>query len=214
MKLKLYSLTEKPTTVTVPEEVFGAAVNLPLIAQAVHVYRSNQRQGGAKAKARGDVNLTTKKMYKQKGTGNARHGAFSAPQFVGGGVAHGPTGMENWKRSLTPVLARKALVSALSSLAADKKVSVVADLDKLDGKTKTAAKFLTEVREKAGEKILVVVDASHTNVIRSLRNLENVRITSARRLNTLEAVSSAQLIVMQPALELLAGRLAPKKETK
>ncbi len=214
MKLKLYSLTEKPTTVTVPETVFGAAVNLPLIAQAVHVYRSNLRQGGAKAKTRGDVSLTTKKMYKQKGTGNARHGAFSAPQFVGGGVAHGPTGMENWKRSLTPVLARKALVSALSALAADKKVAVVADLEKLDGKTKTAAKFITEISEKTGEKVLIVVDQSHTNVIRSLRNLANVKITSATRLNTLAAVSVQQVVIMQPALELLAQRLAPVKETK
>lgn len=214
MKLKLFSLTEQPSTVTVSAALFGAPVNLPLIAQAVHVYRSNQRQGGAKAKTRGDVSLTTKKMYKQKGTGNARHGAFSAPQFVGGGVAHGPTGMENWKRSLTPALARKALVSALSSLAADKKVSVASDLDQLQGKTKQAAAFVAAVRAKSGQKVLVVVDQSRPNVLRALRNLENVSITSARRLNTLEAVSAQQVLFMAPALELLENRLAPKKETK
>lgn len=214
MKLTLVSLTKKPSTVTVPESIFGAAVNMDLIAQAVHVYRSNQRQGGAKAKTRGEVDLTTKKWFKQKGTGNARHGAQSAPIFVGGGVAHGPTGKENWKRSLTTAQSRKALVSSLSALAADKKISVVADLEQLEGKTKPAAAFVNSLREKSGKKVLVVVDETRENVVRALRNVENVVITSARRLNTLEAVMANQVLIMKPALSVLENRLTPKKETK
>lgn len=214
MKLKLLSLTEKPSTITVSDVLFGAPVNLELIAQAVHVYRSNQRQGGAKAKTRGEVKLTTKKMYRQKGTGNARHGAQSAPIFVGGGVAHGPTGQENWKRSMTPVQARKALIASLSSLAADKKIAIVSDLEKLEGKTKPAAAFVAGIQEKVGRKVLVVIDEPRDNVIRALRNINNVTVTSARRLNTLEALSASQVVIMKPALAVLESRLAPVKETK
>src|SRR3989344_8061779 len=73
-----------------PKEVFGAKINQPLMAQAVRVYLANQRQGNAHTKSRGEITLTTAKWYRQKGTGRARHGAKSAPIFVGGGVAHGP----------------------------------------------------------------------------------------------------------------------------
>lgn len=214
MKLKLFSLTEKPSTVTVSDDLFGAKVNADLIAQAVYVYRSNQRQGGAKTKTRGEVRMTTKKWFRQKGTGNARHGAQSAPIFVGGGVAHGPTGAENWKRKLTPALARKALVSALSAMATDKKVAVIADLDKLEGKTKAAAEFVKSVREKDGQKVLIVIDETRDNVVRALRNIENVTVTSARRLNALEAVSTSQVLIMKPALDVLNTRLISTKETK
>jgi large subunit ribosomal protein L4 len=75
---------------TLPEAVFGAKPNKALIAQAVRVYLANQRQGNASTKTRGEVIGTTKKIYRQKGTGRARHGAAKAPIFVGGGIAHGP----------------------------------------------------------------------------------------------------------------------------
>lgn len=215
MKLKLLSLTEKPSTITVSDDLFGAPLNPNLIAQAVHVYRSNQRQGGAKAKTRSEVRMTTKKWFRQKGTGNARHGAQSAPIFVGGGVAHGPTGQENWKRSLTPVQARKALVSSLSALAADKKIAVVSDLEELEGKTKPAATFVAAVREKVSQKILVVIDEPRDNIIRALRNIANVTVTSARRLNTLEALSANRVVIMKPAITALENRLvSAAKETK
>src|SRR5579884_516617 len=76
--------------ITLPKEIFGAKVNPQLMSQAVRVYLANQRQGNAATKTRGEINMTTAKWYRQKGTGRARHGAKSAPIFVKGGVAHGP----------------------------------------------------------------------------------------------------------------------------
>lgn len=210
MKLPLISLTAAATTTTVAPEIFGASVNNELIAQAVHVYRSNKRQGGAKALRRGEVQMTTKKIYKQKGTGNARHGAASAPIFVGGGVAHGPTGMENWKRSLTPVMARKALISTLSAQANEKRVSIVADLESLTGKTKEAAAFIEKNRSGKG-KVTIVLDQSHPQVVRALRNIEGVQLTQARRINALEVAQSTTVIVMKPALDVLKARLIAKE---
>lgn len=212
MKTQLYSLTAEPKSVTISDAVFGADFKPSLIAQAIHVYRSNLRQGGAKTKRRGEVTLTGAKWYRQKGTGNARHGAKSAPIFVGGGVAHGPTGMENFKKSLPQKMARKATVYALSAQAAANHVLVVADLDKLSGKTKEAADFMASIQENAKEKVLVIIDTSHDTILNALNNVARVTVTRADRVNALEVAMANKVVIMQPALELLEARLIDKKD--
>jgi large subunit ribosomal protein L4 len=192
--------------------VFGGEVNVDLISQAVHVFRSNQRQGGAVAQTRSDVDRTTAKWFKQKGTGRARHGARSAPQFVGGGAAHGPTGEENWKRTMPPKMARKALLSALAASVSAKAIGVAADLENVTGKTKEVQSFLQQIRQKPSEKVLVVIDAGRTALIKSLRNVERVTVTRAQRLHTFEVMNADRVIIMQPALAVLSDRLAGKAE--
>jgi large subunit ribosomal protein L4 len=93
MKLNVFGNTGKNTELEVSNEVFGQKPVASLLAQAVRVYLSNQRQGTSKVKTRADINRTKKKWYKQKGTGGARHGARTPSIFVGGAVAHGPTGL-------------------------------------------------------------------------------------------------------------------------
>src|SRR3990167_4620035 len=83
----------KQEGVNLPKALFGEKQNDKLLAQAIHVYRDRQHLGNSKVKTRGEVTATTRKWYRQKGTGRARHGAVSAPLFVGGGVAHGPKGI-------------------------------------------------------------------------------------------------------------------------
>src|SRR3989337_4248642 len=107
-----------------PKDVFEKKVKPVILAQAVRVWLSNQRAANAKTKTRTEVSKTTAKMYKQKGTGRARHGSYSAPIFVGGGVAHGPTGGENWKLKLPAKMTKKALLGALSIRAREKKLIV------------------------------------------------------------------------------------------
>ena len=101
----------KSGTFALPKEIFGAKVNDDLMAQAVRVYLANQRQGNAHTKSRGEINLTTGKWYRQKGTGRARHGAKSAPIFVGGGVAHGPR-KKDYTLSLSKNMKKAAVKSA------------------------------------------------------------------------------------------------------
>lgn len=212
MKLNLYSLTAKPATITVSDAIFGAEINVSLIAQAVHVYRSNQRQGGAKALTRGEVNRTGAKWFKQKGTGNARHGARTAPQFVGGGVAHGPTGAENWKRTLPKKMAQKALIATLSAQAQDKNVSIMADLTDMSGKTKDAKAWMKQLNLTGTA--LVVIDKASENVLRAFGNIENISLTRADRVNAYEVACADHVIVAQPALEVLETRLAAATMTK
>lgn len=208
MKLKLFSLTAKPSTVSVSDAVFNGDMNLELIAQAVHVFRSNQRQGGAKALTRSEVSRTGAKWFKQKGTGNARHGARTAPQFVGGGVAHGPTGAENWKRTLPKKMAQKALISALSVQAQEENVSIFADIANIGGKTKDAQEVLKNVGVTGS--VLIVLDQTHENVLRAFGNVEKVSVTRADRLTTYEVAAADHIVIAQPALDVLETRLVKK----
>ena len=208
MKLKLFSLTAKPSTVSVSDAVFNGDMNLELIAQAVHVFRSNQRQGGAKALTRSEVSRTGAKWFKQKGTGNARHGARTAPQFVGGGVAHGPTGAENWKRTLPKKMAQKALISALSVQAQEENVSIFADIANIGGKTKDAQEVLKNVGVTGS--VLIVLDQTHENVLRAFGNVEKVSVTRADRLTTYEVAVADHIVIAQPALDVLETRLVKK----
>src|SRR3990167_4404213 len=91
LSLSIYNIEGKEQkTVELPKEIFSVAVNPSLLAQSVRVFLVNQRQGNVSVKTRGEVIGSTRKIYRQKGTGKARHGAIKAPIFVGGGIAHGP----------------------------------------------------------------------------------------------------------------------------
>lgn len=214
MKLKKYTLKGEPTTITVSDELFKADVRPELVTQAVHVYRSNQRQGSASTLRRGEVRATTAKMYRQKGTGNARHGAKTAPIFVGGGVAHGPTGFENWKKTLPTKMARKATVYALSMQADKKAVAVVSGLEKIDAKAKAAQEFISSLADTAQKNTLVIIDESHDNVVRAFSNVANVILTRADRVNAYEVAQADSILVMEPALEKLSARLLNTKKDK
>ncbi len=212
MKLKKYTLKGEATTITVSDDLFKADIKPELVTQAVHVYLSNKRQGGASTLRRGEVRHTGAKIYRQKGTGNARHGAKTAPIFVGGGIAHGPTGFENWKKSLPTKMARKATVYALSMQATRDCVGVVADLEKISAKTKDAADFMQALADNAANKVLVVIDDSHENVVKAFANVANVTLTRADRLNALEVAQADYILVMQPALDRLEARLLNNKD--
>ncbi len=210
MKVSSITTTGKEGSVTVSDALFGAPVNKALLSQAIRVYLSNARQGTSKVKTRSEVNLTKRKMYKQKGTGNARHGAQSAPIFVGGGVAHGPKGIENWDRSLSRTMKAKALISALSAQVS--LVKVCADITSLSGKTKNAVSLLSSVMDKS--RVLVVLAERNELVERSLANLSNVILSTAALVNAHD-ISSAQAIVFEPkAIDLLEARVANSAKKK
>lgn len=214
MTLTTLTPTGKTGSLTVSETIFGAPVNQHLLAQAIRVYIDHLHQGTSKVKTRAEVNRTTAKWYRQKGTGNARHGAKSAPIFVGGGVAHGPSGLRPAKLVLSQQLKQKALVSALS---AQREILVVADeVEKLNGKTKEAAALVNRVSQPT-DKVLVVAAEAAPEMLRSLRNLSNVVVVSARQVSAFDVVSAHKIILTSAAVKQLETRLAgqtTKKEVK
>lgn len=211
MKLRVASTIGKDSTMTVADEIFSAAVNDQLIAQAVHVYLSNQRQGSSKTKTRSEVARTKKKWFKQKGTGNARHGARTPNIFVGGGIAHGPNGQQNWSRTMSSKMKRVALCSALSAQQAQ--VVISDDITQLDGKTSSAQKMLVKLLPEAQSIVIVVQDPSAL-MVRSLRNLPHVVMTSPARLNTYEVVSADAVVFTKDSIKALENRLASENKAE
>lgn len=190
---------------SLPKEMFAAKVNSVLMAQAVRVYLANQRKGTASTKTRGEVTASTRKIYRQKGTGRARHGGISAPIFVGGGIAFGPK-PRDYSLNLPKKMKRQALASALTSKAKDQAIKVVEGLEKLGPKTKGMYQTLKNVageKEKGTRKILLVIPGKVENVQRSARNIEGVTIRPANLLNTYEVLNNATLLFMKDAIQKL-----------
>lgn len=204
MKLVKIDSTGKKLQLTVSDEIFGVKPNPSLLAQAVRVYFANAHLGRSKVKTRGEVKRTTKKWFKQKGTGNARHGARSAPIFVGGGVAHGPKVEQHLTLKLSQQLKRKSLIAALSLRAKDSIVST--QFAKLTGKTKDGQKIF-EALKLTSNKILVVLTEVSELEERSLRNLSNAVVVEAQRLNAFDVLAADKLIFSPEALKNLEFRL-------
>lgn len=206
MKLTTYTKTgaKSKTSTDVNEIIFNSKVNKDLLSQAIRVYLSNQRQGTSQVKTRSAVIRTKKKWFKQKGTGNARHGSRNAPIFVGGGVAHGPKGLTHWRLKLTKRLKAQALVAALS---AQKQNLMVCDaIEDLNGKTKAAAQLFDKMN-LTGTKILVVLAEAKENTLKSMRNLPRVIVTRAVRLNIYEVALADKIIISTAAVKTIEERL-------
>lgn len=210
MQLTVIDSASKNEKVRVSDTLFANSASEFLLAQAIRVYLSNLRQGTAHTKTRSEVNRTKKKWYKQKGTGNARHGARTPSIFVGGGVAFGPRGIENWTKTLNAKNKLLALKVALSAQKANLFLSK--DLSSLKGKTSEAITLLAPV-STGSEKVLVILTKSSSLALRSLRNLENVIVMTADRINALHIAMADKIVVEFTALKVLEDRLLKVKKT-
>lgn len=212
MKLPMITISGKKG----PEQevaLLDNAANPAIVSQAVRVYLSNQRAGTAKIKTRGEVDLTKTKAYKQKGTGRARHGAQSAPIFVGGGVAHGPHGNANWKLMMSKAMKPVALRTALSMQAKEGRVSLIEGLGDVTGKTSEMAKFFDTAgcKEKA---TLLIVASTHESAYRAVSNLKYVYVSRADALTTYYVMRAHNIFITPEAMEILEKKLASKNKTK
>lgn len=181
-----------------PAKIFDVKPNEILMAQAVSVYLGNQRKAKAKAKTRAEVSMTTAKMYRQKGTGRARHGSQAAPIFVGGGKAHGPTGRENYQGKLTKKMVFQALSSALSLQAKNKAVVVLSKLDKIN-KTKNMAKLLLSERSKGWD--ILILGSKMEDTARFSRNLRNLELFYVNNLNVHAILKAGKIFICEEALK-------------
>lgn len=212
MKLKTLTTTSKSGSVMASDKIFAVEPNNVLLAQAVRIYLSNLRQGSSKVKTRSQVKRTKKKWFKQKGTGNARHGSRNAPIFVGGGVAHGPKGVENWKLKLSKKMKQSALKTALTLQAEN--IFISKEVETLKGKTSQAAELISQIskNEKGKEnKILVVIAETKPMILRSFQNLPNVLVTTVNRLNILQVSTADQIVFESGSVKALENRLIGEK---
>jgi large subunit ribosomal protein L4 len=186
--------------VSLPGAIFGERVNKDLIAQAVRVYLANQRQGNASTKSRGEVDGSTRKIYRQKGTGRARHGGVRAPIFVKGGIAHGPK-PRDFGLSMPKKMKRKALFSALSAKAKDSQVMVLSGLEAIEPKTKVFAAVLKKLGvANKKQKLLFVTGANADTAKRAGGNIPGVTFTTVNQLNTYEVLNTKNLVLLKDAV--------------
>lgn len=193
MKINSYTKTGTKTQVVLPK-LFTEKVNKALLDQAIHVYRDRSHQGTSKVQSRNEVSLVKQKWYRQKGTGNARHGAKSAPIFVGGGVAHGPKGVKRIL-SLPKKMRQKALLSALSFKSGKGHVAL-ADLAKFE-KTKDVNKLIGSIKkgeEVKKAKLTFVFAEGSIDSKKAFFNLENVNLVDYRNLNAYKAYFGGRLV--------------------
>jgi large subunit ribosomal protein L4 len=187
-------------TVNLPADIFEVEVNVGLMHQAYVRQMANARLGTHNTKDRGDVNRTKAKWYRQKGTGRARHGARSAPIFVGGGVAHGPH-PRDYSQKMPRKMRRQALRCALSALAADNQIVIVDKLDVDTPKTKAMSEIMGKL---VGEHSAVVLVAERNEAVeRSLHNLANVQPLRASYLNVRDLLSHDLLVIPRDALDVI-----------
>jgi large subunit ribosomal protein L4 len=179
-------------TVELSDELFGCEINEPVMHQAVVGYLANQRQGTASTKPRGEVKGGGKKPYRQKGTGRARTGTIRSPLWRGGGVVFGPQ-PRSYRKDLPKKVRRLALRSALSSRAKENDVVVVDALNYSEPKTKRFVELLSGIGIE-GLKILFVMDKPVPEVVKSARNIPDVRLTLGNMVT---------IVISEPALTMM-----------
>lgn len=194
----------KAGSVDLPDDVFDVQTNIPLIHQVVVGQLAAARQGTASTKTRAEVRGGGRKPYKQKGTGRARQGSTRAPQFVGGGVVHGPK-LRDYTQRTPKKMKAAALRGALSDRARHGRIHVFSALVEGDKpSTKAAWTILDGLSER--KNLLVVVERNDTTSWASLRNLENVHVLVPDQLNTYDVLCADDIVFTQGALStFLAG---------
>ncbi len=205
MKLDVIKLDgKKAGSVDLGDEIFGLEPRTDILHRVVRWQRNNAQAGTHKVKTRSEVNYSTKKIYRQKGTGGARHGARSAPIFRGGGIYKGPTPRSHG-HELTKKFRKLGLKHALSSKAATGNLVILDDASTKDAKTSVLAK---QVKELGWKRALVIDGASvDENFATAARNIEGVDILPTMGANVYDILKSDTLVITKAGVEALEARL-------
>lgn len=207
LKISVYGISGRVLeNITLPKEIFGQDINDSLMSQAVRVYLANQRIGTVKTKSRGEVNISTRKIYRQKGTGRARHGAASAPIFVGGGVAFGPR-PRDFSLKLPKNARRKALFSALSFKLKNGEIKIISGLEKLTPKTKEMASVLSKLQLNGKNVSILFVtpekNEKYQNAVKAAKNIEGVSLAHSTLLNTYAVLKAKEILFAKDSIDLM-----------
>jgi large subunit ribosomal protein L4 len=204
MKLDIFDIDAKAAgSAELPDEIFGIAPRVDIIARVIHWQLAKRRSGNHKVKGMGEVSGTTRKPFKQKGTGNARQGSLRAPQFRTGGAVHGPV-VRDHGYSLNKKVRRLGLLSALSQKAADGKLVILDAVGALE-KTKDVA---AKVKNFGWTSALIVDAAVEEKFLRASRNVRGLDILPVVGANVYDIVQHDVLVITKAGIDGLKERLA------
>jgi large subunit ribosomal protein L4 len=198
---------QKIRTVELPAQIFEAPINIDLMHQAYVRQMANARLGTHSTKTRGDVSGGGKKPWKQKGTGRARQGSNRAPQWVGGGRAHGPH-PRDYSLPMPRKMRQAALRSALSARASEKAIVVVDDLSLTEAKTKLMAQVMTKlVGDESAVILIPAKNPTYETIIRSANNLVGTKTMLANYLNIRDLLTFDKIVLPIQSLDIISAHL-------
>ena len=204
MKIKSINISNKSVKeITLNKEIFGIIPREDIVARVIRWQLAKRRLGNHAVQTRSQVKMTTAKMYKQKGTGKARHGSGSVSQFRGGGMAHGPV-VHSHSHSLNKKVRKLGLKSALSNKFKLGKL-IILEKSKSDGKTSSLKKSL----DKMGINNALIISGNDVDdkFIKAAKNIRNLDILSHHGLNVYDIIKKDNLIIIDDALKLVEERL-------
>jgi len=210
MRLNLLNIEgNKSATVEVSDKIMNLKFNHKLVKYVIDWQLNHQKPRTAKTKQRNEVKGSTKKIYAQKGTGQARHASKKAPLFVGGGQAHGPKGAVYKIKKINKKVRKLALAQTLAKKNVDKQLYILSDVTKEVKKTKDFNKFLS--KNKLLNVLIVSDKDSEKNFVRSARNIKNIKVIRDEGANIYDLLKYTNVIITSSSMKKIETRLLDEK---
>ena len=205
MKVNKINFEGKKDSIEVSDKLIGAKINYKLVSNVLYKTNANFKGRKAKTKQKNEVTGSTSKIYAQKGTGNARHASKKAPIFVGGGVAHGPKGELSYKkRKLNKSEKKLSIASLISKKNELNDLIIIDDIQKEIQKTKEMNNIL--IKFEAKNSIIIADIKSKNNIIKSIRNIPNVKITDVNHFSAYDLAKFKKIIFTETSIKELEKR--------
>jgi len=210
MKFNLLNLEGgKSETIDISDKIMNLKFNHKLVKYVIDWQLNHQKPRTAKTKQRNEIRGSTKKIYAQKGTGQARHASKKAPLFVGGGQAHGPKGAVYKVKKINKKVRKLALAQTLAKKNVNKQLHILSDVTKEVKKTKDFNKFLNNNKLL---NVLIVSDKnSEKNFVRSARNIKNIKVIRDEGTNIYDLLKYTNVIITSSSMKKIETRLLDEK---
>ena len=205
MKISKLTIDGKKETIEISDKIVAAKINNKLVSNVLYKTNANYKGRKAKTKQKNEIKGSTAKIYAQKGTGNARHASKKAPIFVGGGIAHGPKGELNYKkRKLNKSEKKLSIASLITNKNNLNDLIILDDFQNKIHKTKEMNNLL--IKFEAKNSIIIADKKSKENILKSIRNIPNVKITDINHFSAYDLAKFKKIIFTETSIKELEKR--------
>ncbi len=207
MKIDKLSLDGKKDSIEILDSIIASKINRKLVSNLLYKTNANYKGRKAKTKQKNEIIGSTSKIYAQKGTGNARHASRKAPIFIGGGIAHGPKGEDNYKiRKINKSEKKKSITSLITEKNNEKNLIIFSDFKNEILKTKEMNKILEKF--KAKDSLMILDKSSKNKILRSVKNIPNVKVTDVNHFSSYDVIKFKKIIFTETSMRELEKKYA------
>jgi len=207
MKIDKLSLDGKKDSIEILDSIIASKINRKLVSNLLYKTNANYKGRKAKTKQKNEIIGSTSKIYAQKGTGNARHASRKAPIFVGGGIAHGPKGEDNYKiRKINKSEKKKSITSLITEKNNEKNLIIFSDFKNEISKTKEMNKILEKFDAK--NSLIILDKSSKEKIIKSVKNIPNIKVTDVNHFSSFDVIKFKKIIFTETSMRELEKKYA------